>query len=72
MITSVTVAFRRSSGSMLGTPFAMASLPVSPTEPDANARKMSRTESASTPSRGNGSGGTAAAGMSPVATRKMP
>ena len=72
MTTSVIVALRFSGGSMLGTPFAMASLPVRPTAPEANARSTRSTDSSSSPSGGKGRGGVAATGISPLATRQMP
>ena len=65
-------AFRVSGGFMLGTPFATASAPVSATEPEANARRIRRTDSAVTPVAGTGSGGIAGAGTSPESTRKSP
>ena len=76
MMTSVIVAFRGSGFSMLGTPFAIASLPVRPTDPEANARRMRSAPtgpaSVTSPSVPNGSGGSAAGGTSPVARRKNP
>ena len=72
MRTSVITAFRVSGRRKLGTPFATASLPVRPTDPEANARRTSRIESAAVPSAGNGTGGVTGAGTSPVKMRNRP
>ena len=72
MRTSVITALRVSGRRKLGTPLAIASLPVSPTEPEANARSTSRSVSGTVPAGSKGSGGTAAGGTSPVAMRKRP
>ena len=50
MSTSVSAAFFDSGGLNAGTPFATASIPVSATEPEANALSSSRMPSASVPS----------------------
>src|SRR5207249_6670881 len=70
MRTRVLIAFVSSGRRKLGTPFATDSLPVSPTEPDANARRTSKSVSGPVPSGGNGFGGVTGAGGSPVKTRK--
>ena len=72
MMTSVITALRVSGRRKLGTPLAIASLPVSPTEPDANARSTRSSVRGRVPTGSNGSGGIAAGGTSPVATRKRP
>ena len=56
----------------LGTPFAMASLPVRPTEPDANARRIKRTVRGAVPTGSNGCGGCAIGGIAPTYTRPRP
>src|SRR2546428_12293144 len=65
MSTRVITAFRVSGLRKLGTPFAIASLPVKPTEPDANARSTRRIPRGAVPAGSNGSGGVTAAGRSP-------
>ena len=70
--TSVMTAFRDSGGLKFGTPLAIASLPVRPTEPEANARRTSSAVSGSMPSVWNASRGSTATGMSPEAMRNSP
>src|SRR5204863_9171082 len=72
MRTSVITAFLVSGRRKLGTPFATASLPVNPTDPDANARSIRRTERAAVTSGRNGSGGVTGGGKSPVKMRNIP
>ena len=72
MSTRVITAFFLSGRRKLGTPLATASLPVRPTDPDANARRTSSRVRGAVPSDGKGFGGAAGAGMSPVAIRKRP
>ncbi len=72
MTTSVVAAFFGSGGWKLGTPLATASLPVRPTDPDANARSTRKAVRTWTPEASNGSGGTAATIGSPIAIRMTP
>src|SRR6267143_6648956 len=72
MRTRVLIAFVSSGRRKLGTPLATASLPVKPTEPDANARRTRRSVSGVVPSGGNGFGGATGAGGSPVTIRNSP
>src|SRR3989442_945572 len=65
MRTRVLIAFVSSGRRKLGTPLATASLPVKPTEPDANARRTSSSVSGVVPSDGNGFGGGTGAGGAP-------
>ena len=71
MAVMVFAAFFASGGLKAGTPLAMASTPVSATEPPAKALSSNRIPSASVPNgRASGSGGTGAA--VPVTIRTAP
>src|SRR5258706_8713299 len=72
MSTRVLIAFVVSGRRKLGTPLATASLPVRPTEPEANARRTSRSVSGAVPSGGNGFGRGAATGRAPLKNPKRP
>ena len=72
MISSVITALRGSGGLKFGTPLATASLPVRPTDPDANARSTRSAVSASPPVGSNASRGGTATGTSPEKTRTKP
>ena len=70
--TSVMTAFRDSGGLKFGTPLAIASLPVSPTEPEAKARSTISGVSISSPVGSKASRGMTATGTSPDTMRKRP
>ena len=67
-------AFFVSGGLKLGTPFATASDPVRPTEPEANARSTSSAVSSCVPAGSKGCGGAAAGTTTPASSwvRPMP
>ena len=71
MTISVVAAFLASGGLNAGTPLLIASVPVSATDPKANARRMRTAETAANPSTGGVmGGGVKLAAGSPLAIRR--